>query len=69
MLKKFGTFTSFKYPGAIISDKGKVFTRVAQATAVLTKLRPIWKDNTNHIFWMKGETDERLCNIDISVCL
>ena len=43
-----GTETSFKYLGAVVSDdssKPEVLSRIAQATAALTKLKPIWKDN------------------------
>ena len=39
-----GTVTSFKYRGAIVSDEGlkpEVFSRIAPATAALTKLKPI----------------------------
>ena len=42
------TVTSFKYLGAVVSDDGskpEVLSRIAQATAALTKLRPIWRDN------------------------
>ena len=38
-------WSSFKY---LISDDGskpEVLSRIAQATAALTKLRPIWRDN------------------------
>ena len=41
--------TSFKYLGAVVSDEGskpKVLSRIAQATAALTKLKPIWRNNT-----------------------
>lgn len=41
------TVSSFKYPGAIVSDEGSkqaVLPRIAQATAALAKLKPIWKD-------------------------
>lgn len=41
------TVSSFKYPGAIVSDEGSkqaVLARIAQATAALAKLKPIWKD-------------------------
>ena len=44
--QKFGT--SFKYLGAVISDDGPkpdVLSKIAQATAALTKLKPIWRDN------------------------
>ena len=46
--QKFGTVTSFKYLGAVVSDDGskpEVLSRIAQATAALTKLKPIWRDN------------------------
>ena len=45
--QKLGTVTSLKYPGAIVSDEGsnpEVFLRTAQATAALTKLKPIRRD-------------------------
>ena len=46
--QKLGTVTSFKYLGAVVSDDGskpEILLRIAQATAALTKLKPIWKDN------------------------
>ena len=46
--QKFGTVTSFKYLGAVVSDDGskpEVLSRIAQATAALTNLKPIWRDN------------------------
>ena len=46
--QKFGTVTSFKYLGAVVSDDGskpEVLSRIEQATAALTKLKPIWRDN------------------------
>ena len=46
--QKLGTVTSFKYLGAVVSDNGskpEVLSRIAQATAALTKLQPIWRDN------------------------
>ena len=46
--QKLGTVTSFKYLGAFVSDDGsktEILSRIAQATAVLTKLKPIWRDN------------------------
>ena len=47
--QKMGTVTSIKYLGAVVSDdssKPEVLSRIAQATAALTKLKPIWRDNT-----------------------
>ena len=46
--QKLGTVTSFKYLGAVVSDDGskpEVLSRIAQATAALTKLKPILRDN------------------------
>ena len=46
--QKFGTVISFKYLGAVVSDGGskpEVLSRIAQATAALTKLKPIWRHN------------------------
>ena len=45
--QKLGIVTSFKYLGAIVSDEGskaEVSSRIAQATAALTKLSPVWRD-------------------------
>ena len=46
--QKLGSVTSVKYLGAVVSDDGskpEVLSRIAQATAALTKLNPIWRDN------------------------
>ena len=46
--QKLGTVTSFRYLEAVVSDDGtkpEVLSRTAQATAALTKLKPIWRDN------------------------
>ena len=46
--QKLGTVTSCKYLGAVVSDDGskpEVLSRIAQATAALTKLKPVWRDN------------------------
>ena len=46
--QKLDTVTSFKYLGAVISDDGskpEIVSRIAQATAALTKMKPIWRDN------------------------
>ena len=45
---KLGTVISFKYLGTVVSDNGckpGVLSRIAEATAALTKLKPIWRDN------------------------
>ena len=46
--QKLGTVTSFKYLGAVVLDdcsKPEVLSRIEQATAALTKQKPIWRDN------------------------
>ena len=69
--QKLGTITSFKYLGAVTSDGGSKpegLSRIAQATAALTKLKPIcscfrwWlqtrgslKDCTSHCSSYKAE--------------
>ena len=45
--QKLETVTSFKYLAAIVSDEGsksEVLLRIAQVTAALTKLKPVWRD-------------------------
>ena len=48
--QKLGTVTCFKYLSAVVSDdrssKPEILSQIAQATAALTKLKPIWRDNT-----------------------
>ena len=46
--QKLGTVTSFKYLEVVVSDEGskpEVLSRIAKATAALTMLKPIWRDN------------------------
>ena len=43
------TVTSFKYLGSVITDEGskpQILSRIAQATAALTRLKPIWIDKS-----------------------
>ena len=50
--QKLGTVTSFKYLGAFVSDEGSipaVLSRIAQTTAALTKLKPIWRNNNTSL--------------------
>ena len=58
-----GTVTSFKYLGAAVSEGGskpKILSRIMQATAVLKKLKPIWRDN--NIFLIKKERNFTVFN-------
>ena len=41
------TFTSFKYLGSVITVEGsklEILSRIAQTTAALTRLKPVWND-------------------------
>ena len=45
--QKLETVTSFKYLGSVITVEGskpEMLSRIAQATAALTKLKPVWSD-------------------------
>ena len=45
--QKLETVTSFKYLGSVITDEGskpEILSRIAQATAALTRLKPVWID-------------------------
>ncbi|WP_419633477.1 hypothetical protein, partial [Thiolapillus sp.] len=47
--QKVETVTSFKYLGSVITDEGakpELLCRIAQATAALTRLKPIWIDKS-----------------------
>ena len=41
--------TSFKYLGSVITDEGskpEILSRIAQTTAALTRLKPVWIDKS-----------------------
>ena len=49
MDRSFETVTSFKYLGSVITDEGskpQILSRIAQATAALTRLKPVWIDKS-----------------------
>ena len=60
-----GTVTSFKYLGADDGSKPEVLSRIAQATAALTKLKPIWRNNNISL----GSKVKLMRSLVISVCL
>ena len=63
-----GTVTSFKYLGAVVSDDGskpEVLSRIAQATAAFTKLKPIWRDTNISL----GSKVKLMRSLVISTCL
>ena len=48
-IQKLETVTSFKYLGSIITDEGskpEILSRIAQTTAALTRLKPVWIDKS-----------------------
>ena len=47
--QKLETVTSFKYLGSVITywgSKPEILSRIAQATAALTRLKPVWNDRS-----------------------
>ena len=59
---------AFKYHGAVVSDDGskpEVLSRIAQATAAYTKLKPIWSDNKISL----GSKVKLMCSFVISIFL
>ena len=45
--QKLETVVSFKYRGSVASDEGskpEILSRIAQTTAALTRLKPVWHD-------------------------
>ena len=47
--QKLQTVTSFKYLGSVITDEGskpEILSRIAQTTAALTRLKPVWNDRS-----------------------
>ena len=47
--QKLETVISFKYLGSVITDEGskpEILSRIAQTTAALTRLKPVWIDKS-----------------------
>ena len=47
--QKLETVTSFKYLGSVITNEGskpEILSRIAQTTAALTRLKPVWIDKS-----------------------
>ena len=68
---KLETVTSFKYLGSIITDEGskpEILSRIAQTTAALARLKPVWNDKS--IFSQLQDTTDALpCHFHLPVCL
>ena len=47
--QKLETVTSFKYLGSVVTDEGskpEILSRMAQTTAAVTRLKPLWNDRS-----------------------
>ena len=47
--QKLETVTNFKYLGSVITDEGskpEILSRIAETTAALTRLKPVWIDKS-----------------------
>ena len=50
--QKLETVTGFKYLGSVITDEGskpQILSRIAQTTAALTRLKPVWNDRSIYL--------------------
>ena len=66
--QELGTVTRFKYLGAVVTDDGcipEILSGIAQATAALTKLKPIWRDSNVSL----GSKVKLMRSFDISIFL
>ena len=66
--QKLETVTSFKYLGSIITDedsKPEIPPRIAQTTAALTKLKPVWNDD--YFCHFQDMTDALPCPVHVTV--
>ena len=63
------TDTSFKYLGSVITDedsKPKILSRIAQTTAALTRLKPVWIE---YFSQLQDTNDALPCHSHLPVCL
>ena len=69
--QKLETVTSFKYLGSVITGEGsklEILSRITQATAALTRLKPVWIDK-EYFSQLQDTTDARPFHIHLPVCL
>ena len=69
--QKIDTVTSFKYPGSVMTDersKPEILSRIAQTTAALSRLKPLWNDRSISPQF-EDTTDALPCHIHLYVCL
>ena len=68
--QKLETVTSFKYLGLVIIDEGSkpdILSRIAQTTAALTRLKPVW--NERSISFSSKISDALPCHNRLPACL
>ena len=66
--QKLQTVTSFKYLGSVITDEGsktKILYRIAQTTAALTRLKPVWNDRSISL----SSKTQLMCSLVTSIFL
>ena len=69
--QKLETVISFKYLGLVITAEGsksEILSRIAQTTAALTRLKPVWNDRSI-ISHFQDTTDALPCHTHLPVCL
>ena len=69
--QKLETVTSFKYLGSVITDEGskpELMCRMAQATAALTRLKPIWIDKSISLSSKILQMHSRVTSIFLYAC-
>ena len=64
--QKLETVTNFKYLGSLITDEGSKLSRIAQTTAALARLKPVWIDKS---ISLSSKTYALPCHIHLPVCL
>ena len=68
-VQKLETVTSIKYLDSVITEEGskpEILSRIAQTTAALTRLKPVWKD---YFSQFQGKFDALPCHIHLPVSL
>ena len=66
--QKLETVTSFKCLGSVITDEGskpEILSRIAQTTAALTRLKPVWNDRKISL----SSTIRLMCSLVTSIFL
>ena len=66
--QKLETVKSFNYLGSVITDEGskpELFSRIAQTTAALTGLKPVWNDKSISL----SSKIRLMCSLDTSIFL